>query len=263
MNRTLLAGAALAAWLSAHGAMAQMPPAASTSKVTSDPLSLSGPSVKPKEPAKPAETTGQATKADAAKPAAANAASIRLGTDASGRVAINKDQERQLGTALRKANVRPVEGVDVPTKIGAVVPDAVRLGAVSADVVAVLPQFRGYSYFATRDEIVIVEPRGRKIVAFLPVKPMATAARPATERATVRQTRNAVTRVAPGPEIQRDVTVGSGVVDTTPTVVEETTYPAVPGYPAETVRTVEPVVTTGTIVQRPVRQRRVIEVDPD
>ena len=116
-----------------------------------------------------------------------NFASIRLGTDAQGRVAVNQQQERQIFSALRRQHLRPA---DVSVTIGAKAPADVRLGAVSADIVAVLPQFRGYSFFATRDELVIVEPTDRKVVALVPLNGSELATRPQRERNTERTERN-------------------------------------------------------------------------
>ncbi len=109
-------------------------------------------------------------------------ASIRLGTDASGKVAINEDQEQQLARALRR--VRPVE-VNVGVQIGGPSPEGVRLAAVSADIVQVLPQFRGYSYFVTSDQVYIVDPAANRVVAMVPVKLTATVKRDAPARTTV------------------------------------------------------------------------------
>ena len=109
-------------------------------------------------------------------------ASIRLGTDASGKVAINEDQEQQLAKALRRA--RPVE-VNVGVQIGNPAPRGVRLAAVSADIVQVLPQFRGYSYFATAEQVYIVDPAANRVVAMVPVKLTATVKRDAPSRTTV------------------------------------------------------------------------------
>ena len=69
-------------------------------------------------------------------------------------MAINDDQEQQLTRALRKE--RPVE-VNVGVQIGNPAPRGVRLAAVSADIAQVLPQFRGYAYFATAEQVYIVD----------------------------------------------------------------------------------------------------------
>jgi hypothetical protein len=145
-------------------------------------------------------------------------ASVRLGTDAKGRVAVNDAQQRQIEKALRK---HPVKTFDVDVRVGAAAPAEVRLGAVSADIVEVLPQFRGYSYFATRDEIAIVEPNSRRVVAMVPVKVTAVAAKPREEPTTRAETRRKT--------VQRDVTVGQGV----PSIAEIEAAPVVT-VPAQT-----------------------------
>ena len=133
-------------------------------------------------------------------------ASIRLGTDESGRVAVNEAQERQIASALRKQRI---DTVNVKVSVGSVAPANVRQAAVSSELVDVLPQFRGYNYFATREEIVIVAPSTRKVVAMIPVKLTATASRPSEERTTQTEIRRADTKktVKPCKTIQRDLTV--------------------------------------------------------
>jgi len=54
------------------------------------------------------------------------------------------------------------------------------LQTLPADVVEVVPQYRGYSFFVVRDEIVIVEPSTYKIVTVLPLSGGTTAAAPAS-----------------------------------------------------------------------------------
>jgi hypothetical protein len=48
-----------------------------------------------------------------------------------------------------------------------------------AEVVEILPQYRGYNFFAVRDDIMIVEPSTYKIVDVLPRTGRSTAAAPA------------------------------------------------------------------------------------
>jgi hypothetical protein len=52
-------------------------------------------------------------------------------------------------------------------------------------VVEVVPQYRGYSFFVVRDEIVIVEPSTYQIVTVLPRNGGATAAAPAPSHSKV------------------------------------------------------------------------------
>ncbi|MGI8527696.1 MAG: DUF1236 domain-containing protein [Pseudolabrys sp.] len=282
-------------------------PGKQTSTVKTDPLSLDGKASVPADAAPVSaaapntETTGQTPPASpapaaattkptpaaeltaaksgasaAAKPPAKvqpdGAASIRLGTDAAGRVALNAEQERQIGAAIRAHHVEPLAQVDFDVKVGTAVPAAVRLGAVSNEVVEVLPQFRGYSYFATREQIVIVEPSTKKIVALLPVRVTATAARSdATKhraalpsrrenrQAKREQTRSTVTRRPPYPgpvNIERDITVGAGgeeivVERITPRFLRRTSEPTAPNYyRTRTYRTLEPDDRSAVIIQR-------------
>jgi hypothetical protein len=61
----------------------------------------------------------------------------------------------------------------------------VRLQTLPSDVVEVVPQYRGYSFFVVHDEIVIVEPSTYQIVTVLPRNGGSTAAAPAPARAKV------------------------------------------------------------------------------
>ena len=145
-------------------------------------------------------------------------ASIRLGTDASGKVAINDDQEQQLARALRKE--RPVE-VNVGVQIGNPAPRGVRLAAVSADIAQVLPQFRGYAYFATAEQVYIVDAGADRVVAMVPVKLKATVKREAPSRTMVSSTPAAPTQPEANPAPAHTATV-----TTTPAHTATATTPA-------------------------------------
>jgi hypothetical protein len=149
-------------------------------------------------------------------------ASIRLGTDASGKVAINDDQERQLVKALRKQRVEPA---DVAVKVGSPPPRDVRLAAVPADMVEVLPQFRGYSYFATASEVYIVDPEENRVVALLPVKPTETASRQPATRST--------SGSAPAPETTASVPTESRQPESRSTRGSAPAHEATASVPAE------------------------------
>jgi hypothetical protein len=165
-------------------------------------------SVQPKQ-----DTARQENKPDAKQDAARNKdekksfASIRLGTDENGRVAVNEAQERQIASEMRKHRV---ESVNVKVSVGSVAPANVRLAAVSSGLVDILPQFRGDSFFATSDDIVIVEPSSKKVIALIPVKLTATASRAPEDRTSRAE---APSSAAPRPAARtatrsRDVTVG-------------------------------------------------------
>ena len=83
------------------------------------------------------------------------------------RVSINRNQETKITAAIRTTNVRPVTNVNFSVSVGAVIPTSIELHMLPADVVAIVPQYRGYRFFIVRDEIVIVEPSSKKIVAVI------------------------------------------------------------------------------------------------
>jgi len=185
-----------------------------------------------------------------------NFASVRLGTDANGRVAINDAQEKQIFSVLRRQRLRPA---DVSVRVGAQAPPDVRLGAVSADIVSVLPQFRGYSFFATRDELVIVEPTDKKIVALVPINGSQVAARPERERSeggaerTTERTERSSSRSFDGATNRRETkreTVGAAI----PTEQEILNAP-VTGSSSRAQTRIEPDEDTVVIERRPHRHR--------
>ena len=73
----------------------------------------------------------------------------------------------------------PINKVNFSLSVGTVVPRDVRFQPLPADVVEILPQYRGYSFLVVRDDIVIVEPSTYKIVDVLPRTGRSTAAGPA------------------------------------------------------------------------------------
>ena len=64
--------------------------------------------------------------------------------------------------------MRPINSVNFSLSVGTAVPRDIRVQTLPADVVEVVPQNRGYSFFVVRDEIVIVEPSTYQIVTVLP-----------------------------------------------------------------------------------------------
>ncbi|SDI46310.1 Protein of unknown function [Bradyrhizobium lablabi] len=146
--------------------------------------------------ANPAPSTGQAQQAPASgtstttaqQPAqssapANTAQSASTGVNAS--VNINDQQRTRVNESITRLNVQPVNNVNFSLTVGTAVPRDVHLQTLPADVVEVVPQYRGYSFFVVRDEIVIVEPSTYKIVTVLPRSGGATAAAPASSHSKV------------------------------------------------------------------------------
>lgn len=92
---------------------------------------------------------------------------------------INDQQRTRISTSISHLNVQPLNNVNFSVSVGTVIPRDVRLQSMPAEVVEIVPQYRGYNFVVVRDEIIIVEPSSYKIVAVLPYSGRSTAAAPA------------------------------------------------------------------------------------
>jgi hypothetical protein len=103
-------------------------------------------------------------------------------------------QRTRVTESITKLNARPMENVNFSLSVGTMVPKDVRFQPLPADVVEVVPQYRGYNFFVVRDDIVIVDPSSYQIVDVLPRTGRATAAAPASRKMTFSDTDRAVIR---------------------------------------------------------------------
>lgn len=181
----------------------------------------------------------------AATPPANNQAAARNGNQNNVRVSasLQTEQRTRLNSAVASINVKPESRVNFSVSVGTAVPRNVSLRPLPTSVVTVIPQYRGYSFFAVRDEIVIVEPRTQKIVDIVdrrggPVRAQAsttTSSRPlnltAQQKSVIRKgsvSRTTATTTGAAPRTQ-SVTIGEELPDTV--VIEdvpETVYREVP-----------------------------------
>jgi hypothetical protein len=95
---------------------------------------------------------------------------------------LNESQRTRVSASIARLNVAPVNNVNFSLSVGTVVPRDVRFQPLPADVVEVMPQYRGYDFLVVRDDIVIVEPSTYKIVDVLPRAGRSTAAAPAPRK---------------------------------------------------------------------------------
>jgi hypothetical protein len=110
------------------------------------------------------------TNTTAQQPAQSNqpAAAQSSSTNVNASVNINDQQRTRLSQSFARVNVQPLNNVNFSVSVGAAIPRDVRLHPLPADVVEVVPQYRGYNFVMVRDEIVIVDPATYKIVTVLP-----------------------------------------------------------------------------------------------
>ena len=70
---------------------------------------------------------------------------------------------------LSGSNVPRVTSVNFSLNVGTVVPQTVRFAPLPPTLVEINPGWRSYEYFVVQEEIIIIDPRSRKIIAILPV----------------------------------------------------------------------------------------------
>jgi hypothetical protein len=80
-------------------------------------------------------------------------------------VNLTQDQRTQITRSFTGVNLRPATGLNVSVALGTIIPAAVEMQEVPAEVVRVVPAYRGYRYFVVGNQIVIVEPSVRRMVA--------------------------------------------------------------------------------------------------
>jgi hypothetical protein len=107
--------------------------------------------------------------------------SASTGRSAQGEVSLSGEQRERVSTRfasrIDSMNVRSVSRSQVSVSIGASIPSSVRLYPVPSDVIAIYPRFRGHQFVVVEDEIVIIEPRTRRIVTTIPRSGGAVASR--------------------------------------------------------------------------------------
>jgi len=95
-----------------------------------------------------------------------------------------RPQRTRVSESIARLNVAPINNVNFSLSVGTAVARDVRFQPLPAEVVEILPQYRGYNFFVVRDDIVIVEPSTYKIVDVLPRTGRSTAAAPGSAPAS-------------------------------------------------------------------------------
>jgi len=100
----------------------------------------------------------------AAFPAGAQTSVTTTTTETTGSITIAPEQRtvihQRLGTA------KPVT-IKERVSVGATVPDTVELQTVPDTIVSDIPSVKGYSYFVYNDDVVLVDPKTRKVVTIV------------------------------------------------------------------------------------------------
>ncbi|XSC43040.1 DUF1236 domain-containing protein [Bradyrhizobium sp. RDT10] len=77
-------------------------------------------------------------------------------------------QVRISQTLTRERLAPPQRNLNIAIRIGEPVPRHVRFHRLPREIVSIEPEYRDYEYFTTEDDIVIVEPRTKRIVSQVP-----------------------------------------------------------------------------------------------
>lgn len=178
----------------------------------------------------------------------------------------SEQQRSRISTSIRQANVQPLRNANFSVSVGTTIPASVRLHPVTPAIVAVYPQYRGYNFVLVNDEIVIIEPRTKRIVTVIHEGGGARAASAPRGRLTLNERQRDVIRRS---ALQRETT-GSGsmttidreieVGDDLPDTVEFESFPEAVYSEVPEIRSYRYIVRDRDIYLVEPGERRVIEV---
>jgi hypothetical protein len=82
---------------------------------------------------------------------------------------ISTEKQVRISQTLTRERLAPPErNLNISIRIGETVPQSVRFHRLPPEIVSIEPEYRDYEYFSTDDDIVIVEPRTKRIVSQVP-----------------------------------------------------------------------------------------------
>lgn len=234
------------------------PSAAETKPSTSSPTPPTA-STSP-APAGKAATSPTTAPAANAKDAPTQSGSASA-TSAPNAPTVPPEQATKINDVIARENVKPAENVNFSVSVGVNVPSTVSVHPLPPSIVEVVPQYRGYDYIVVRDEVVILEPRTRKIVTVIhrgggasgaPTRRISIAPE---RRKVIKQTLVKSTQPRPQGSSVR-LTVGAEV----PQTYEIREFPADVLQESPELREYEYVVDEDNVIVVDRRDRRVIEI---
>lgn len=85
---------------------------------------------------------------------------------------INPEKQVRISETLsRERLAEPEHDLNISIRVGETIPPRVRLYRLPPEIVSIEPEYRDYEYFATDDDVVIIEPRTHRIVSQVPRDP--------------------------------------------------------------------------------------------
>jgi hypothetical protein len=110
---------------------------------------------------------GTEAKATQDKTNPASKGNVAADSKGSASASITPEKQTKISEVVSKERV-DVTNVNFSISVGTAVPERVRVRRLPPDIVRVVPEYRGYDYFVVEEEIIIVEPRTRKVVITIP-----------------------------------------------------------------------------------------------
>jgi len=89
--------------------------------------------------------------------------------DKSGRIALDVRDRTLVSDIIRQQRIQPVTNINFSLSVGSSVPSSVRLSRISGELADIFPDYRDFSFFIAKEELVIVDSRSYDIVAFVPI----------------------------------------------------------------------------------------------
>ena len=84
-------------------------------------------------------------------------------------VQLSQDQRTKIkDVVVRDRNVARADNVNFNIRVGVAVPRTVHVAALPAEVVTIVPEYRGFEYVVVGDQLLIIDPNTLEIVAILP-----------------------------------------------------------------------------------------------
>jgi Protein of unknown function (DUF1236) len=84
-------------------------------------------------------------------------------------VQLSQDQRTKIkDIVVRDHNVARVNNADFNVSVGVTVPRTVHVAVLPAEVVTIVPEYRGFDYVVVGDQLLIIDPNTMEIVAILP-----------------------------------------------------------------------------------------------
>jgi hypothetical protein len=84
-------------------------------------------------------------------------------------VQLSQDQRTKIkDVVVRDRNVARADSVNFNIRVGVAVPRTVHVAVLPAEVVTIVPEYRGFEYVVVGDQLLIIDPNTLEIVAILP-----------------------------------------------------------------------------------------------